>query len=156
MPSFDRVCHNIYISPSKGGFPCCNSTRYQWWSESLYLKLWAILLHYECTTHFVKVTQYCDIHNNLSLSPWKVTRQFLLSRHTQRSLCFCALDWFGFVPKVGITKIMPCLCWEVFDAANSDLRCERPQWELNQNCLFTSHSFDPFRSLADLSTSSTF
>lgn len=58
MPSFDRVCHNIYISASKGGFPCCNSTRYQWWSESLYLKWWATLLHDECTTHFVKVTLY--------------------------------------------------------------------------------------------------
>lgn len=38
-----------------------------------------------------------------------------------------------------------------FDAANTDFRCVRPQWELNQSCLFTSHSFDLCRSLADLS-----
>lgn len=40
-----------------------------------------------------------------------------------------------------------------FDAANTDFGCVRPQWELNQNHLFTKHSFDPWRSLADLSTS---
>lgn len=58
MPSFDRVCHNVYISPSKGGFACCNSTRHQWWSESLHLKWWTSLLHDECTTRTAKETLY--------------------------------------------------------------------------------------------------
>jgi len=36
-PPSSRVCHHVYISSSKGGFPCCNSTRYHWRSESLHL-----------------------------------------------------------------------------------------------------------------------
>lgn len=58
MPPSSRVCHNVYISPSKGGFPCCNSPRYYWWSESLHLKWWTVLLHDEWTTRTAKETLY--------------------------------------------------------------------------------------------------
>lgn len=126
MPSFDRVCHNVYINPSKGGFPSCNSTRYPWWSESLHLKWWTILLHNECTTHAAKATLFeLQYLQQIFLQSLESDRPVsFIKIHPGIIMLLCA--WFVWLfVKSRNHWDNAVFMFRFFDATNSDLRCVR-------------------------------
>lgn len=109
MPPSSRVCHNVYIHPNKAGFPCCNSPRYHWWSGSLHLKWWTVLLCDKCTTHTAKEMLY-----KLQYSPdlQSLERDHLhpcIKKYKEVTMLLCS--WLLRLHTKRIIRSMPCHSW---------------------------------------------